>query len=161
VLGVSVAVDRAYPQLGLASLLNPRGKALAAQDGADAAGCAGAVTNAPFGTVADYTNYPTPQALAAVPQVKDAYAKLDLIDGPVPGSPSYWYNEINDELAIIKPVDALYAADCARGAVIDYYRSSIGEHLTGAVTYALPALSYLSDRFAGLPAPNTCPRGRR
>jgi hypothetical protein len=159
IVAVSVAVDRAYPSLGLDSLLNARGNALAAQDGADAAGCAGAVTNAPFGTVADYTNYKTPQALEAVPQVKNAYAHLDLIDGPVPTAPSYWYNEINDELAIIKPVDELYAADCAQGAVIDYHRDPIGEHLTGAVTYVLSSYAYLADRFAGKPAPDTCPPG--
>ena len=156
-IGVSVAVDRAYPQLDLASILNARGKALAAQDGADGAGCAGAVTNAPFGTVADYTTVSTPQALAALPQVKAAFSKLDLITGPVPAAPSYWFNEIDDELAIIKPVDELYTADCAAGAVIDYYRSPIGEHLVGVGAYALPSLNYLSDRFAGLPAPNTCP----
>jgi hypothetical protein len=159
IVGVSVAVDRAYPSLGLGSLLNARGKALAAQDGADAAGCAGAVTNAPFGTVGDFTAYKTPQALEALPQVKDAYAHLDLIDGPVPKAPSYWYNEIGDELAIIKPVDELYAADCGHGAVIDYHRDPIGEHLTGSVTYVLPSYAYLSDRFAGKPAPDTCPPG--
>ncbi len=155
-IGVSVAVDRAYPQLGLDALLNSSGRALAAQDGRDANGCAGSVTNAPFGTVGQYTNYPTPQALEAVPRVKAVYAKLDMIGGPVPEAPSYIYNEIHDELAIIPPVDQMVAADCARGAVIDYFRDPAGEHLTGAGQYVLPALNFLSDRFAGKPAPNTC-----
>jgi hypothetical protein len=159
IIGVSVAVNRAYPSLGLDSLLNARGKALAVQDGADAAGCAGAVTNAPFGTVAAFTNYATPAALEALPQVTQAFGRLDLIRGPAPRAPSYWYNEIDDELAIIKPVDELFAADCAQGAVIDYHRDPIGEHLTGAVTYVVPALAYLADRFAGKPAPNSCPPG--
>jgi hypothetical protein len=156
-IGVSVAVDRAYPELDLDALLNSSGRALAAQDGRDANGCAGSVTNAPFGTVGQYTNYPTPQALEAVPRVKEVYAKLDMIGGPVPEAPAYVYNEIHDELAIIPPVDQMVASDCARGAVIDYFRDPAGEHLTGAGQYVLPALSFLSDRFAGKPAPNTCP----
>jgi hypothetical protein len=159
IVGVSVAVDRAYPSLRLNSLLNTSGRALAAQDGADAAGCAGAVTNAPFGSVATYTNYATPAALEALPQVKDAFAHLDLIGAPAPTAPSYWWNEIHDELAIIKPVDELYAADCAQGAVIDYHRDPIGEHLTGAVAYVPSSIAYIAGRFAGKPAPNTCPPG--
>jgi hypothetical protein len=159
IVGVSVAVDRAYPSLDLNALLNARGRALAAQDGTDAAGCAGSVVNAPFGSVAAYTGYKTPAELEALPQVRAAFAHLDLIGGPVPKAPSYWYNEIHDELAIIRPVDELYAADCAAGAVIDYHRDGLGEHLTGAGSYVLPAFAYLTQRFAGKPAPNTCPRG--
>ncbi len=157
IIGVSVAVNRAYPELDLDALLNASGRAVAAQDGSDANGCAGSVTNAPFGTVADYTNYPTPQALEAVPRVKQVYAKLDMIGGPLPEAPSYIYNAIHDELAIIEPVDQMVASDCARGAVIDYYRDPAGEHLTGAGQYVMPALNYLADRFSGQPMPNTCP----
>jgi len=156
IVGVSVAVERAYPSLGLSSILNVRGAALAAADGADKYGCAGAVTNAPFATVGSLTHYATPAALEALPQVRSAFAKLDLIGGPLPEAPSYWYNAIADELAIIHPVDELYASDCARGAVIDYYRSPFGEHLAGAGLYVLPALNYLAARFAGKPAPDAC-----
>ncbi len=159
IIGVSVAVNRAYPQLRLNSLLDAKGRALAAQDGNDASGCAGSVTNAPFGKVSDYTHYATPQAIAAVPRVRTAFAKLNLITGPVPRAPSYWYNAIHDELAIIGPVDELFAADCARGATIDYYRDPAVEHNVGAGAYVLPAFNYLKDRFAGKPAPNPCPRG--
>jgi hypothetical protein len=133
-------------------------RALAAADGSDANGCAGGVTNAPLGTVADFTNYPTPQALQAVPRVRKVFARLDLIKEPAPKAPSYFYNEILDEIAIIKPVDELFATDCAHGAVIDYYRDPLGEHLTGAATYVVPALNYLADRFDGKPAPNSCAR---
>ena len=130
--------------------------ALAATDGADADGCAGSVVNAPFATVGQYSNYPTPQAIEAVPRVKAVFAKLDLIGGPLPEAPSYIWNAIDDELAIIGPVDQLVAADCARGAIIDYYRDPIGEHLIGAGLYAIPAINYLVARFAGDPPPNTC-----
>ncbi|HEY1522706.1 MAG TPA: lipase family protein [Solirubrobacteraceae bacterium] len=157
IIGVSVAINRAYPQLRLNALLNAQGRALAAKDGSDASGCAGSVTNAPGGTVGDYSHYSTPQALEAVPRVRRVFKKLDLIGRPVPEAPSYLYQEIHDELAIIKPVDQLVAADCQRGAKIDYHRNPAGEHLTGAGAYVVPAFQYLAARFAGKPALDTCP----
>lgn len=157
IIGVSVAINRAYPQLRLNEILNAKGRALAAKDGADASGCAGSVTNAPGGTIADYSHYKTPQALETVPRMRRVFKKLDLIGGPLPEAPSYLYQEIHDELAIIKPVDQLVASDCARGAKIDYHRNPAGEHLTGAGAYVVPAVQYLAARFAGKPALDTCP----
>jgi hypothetical protein len=158
IIAASVGVNRAYPWLRLNTLLNGRGRALAAADGSDANGCAGGVTNAPLDTVAEFSNYRTPQALQAAPRVRKVFARLDLTTRPAPQAPSFFYNEVLDEIAIIKPVDELFAADCAHGAVIDYYRDPLGEHLTGAATYVMPALNYLADRFDGKPAPNSCPR---
>ncbi|HUZ29230.1 MAG TPA: lipase family protein, partial [Solirubrobacteraceae bacterium] len=130
IIGVSVAINRAYPDLGLDALLNAGGRQLAARDGSDADGCAGSVTNAPFGTVGEYTNYATAQELAALPQVRRVFARLDLIGGPLPAAPAFIYNEANDELAITPPVDKMVASYCARGATIDYDRNPAGEHLT-------------------------------
>ncbi len=86
------------------------------------------------------------------------FHRLDLIGGPLPEAPSYLYQEIHDELAIIQPVDQLVASDCARGADIDYHRNPAGEHLTGAGAYVVPAFQYLAARFAGKPALDTCPQ---
>jgi hypothetical protein len=161
IVAVSVGIDRAYPQLDLEGLLNARGRQLAAQDAVDGSGCAGGVTNAPFDTVGELSNYPTPQALAAVPRVREVFAKLDLIGRAVPEAPSFIYNEINDEIAIIGPVEQMVAADCARGAIIDFDRDPVGEHLTGAGAYVTPSLLYLEQRFAGDPPTDTCPAGDR
>ena len=57
-IGVLVAIDRAYPQLDLTSLLNANGQALAAQDGQDADGCAGAATNEPGGNASRVHDLP-------------------------------------------------------------------------------------------------------
>ena len=81
---------------------------------------------------------------------------MNLIKGPRFSAPTFLYHEINDEILIIKPVDELVAAQCRRGATIQYVRSPIGEHLTGAGAYMGPAMQYLADRFAGRDAPNTC-----
>ncbi len=67
-IGVLIAIDRAYPQLNLDHLLNASGRALAALDGQDAFGCAGAATNEPGGNATEFTIYPSSQALAAAPR---------------------------------------------------------------------------------------------
>jgi hypothetical protein len=161
IVAVSVGIDRAYPQLDLNALLNAKGRALAAQDGDDGSGCAGGVTNAPFETVAELSNYPTPQALEAVPQVREVFGKLDLIGGSVPEAPSFIYNEINDEIAIVGPVEQMVSSDCARGAIVDFDGDPVGEHLTGAGAYVAPSLLYLEQRFAGDAPTDTCPAGDR
>jgi Secretory lipase len=156
-IGVSVAINRAYPHYHLDSLLNPQGQALAQQDGQDASGCAGAASNEPGGTAAEYTNYPSSQALAALPQVTSVLNELNLNNAPVPAAPSFFYNAINDELAHIQPVDQLVAKYCLAGAKIDYYRDPVAsEHVAGLAVYFPLALQYLQDRFAGDPVPDTC-----
>jgi hypothetical protein len=157
-IGVLVAIDRAYPQLRLASLLNANGRALASKDGQDGDGCAGAATNAPLGNAAQYTTFPDSQALAHAPRVSSVLAKLNLTTAaPIPTAPSFLYNAIGDELAHIQPVDRLVAHYCAHGATIDYDRDPIGgTHVGGLAVYWPLALHYLQDRFAGNPAPDTC-----
>ena len=146
------------PDGGLRSVLNARGRALSDRDGRDEDGCAGSVVNAPFGRISQYTNYPDAHALLAVPEVKQTLDELNLITGPAPSNaPAFLFNEIHDELTIIKPVDELVAANCADGATIEYRRDPVGEHATGVLSYVAPALAYLGDRFAGRTAPNTCP----
>jgi hypothetical protein len=156
-IGVSVAIDRAYPEFDLSSLLNAKGQTLAEQDGQDASGCAGAASNEPGGTAAEYTNYPSSQAIAALPRVSGVLNNLNLNNAPIPAAPSYFYNAINDELAHIQPVDQLVDSYCAHGAKMDYYRDpAASEHVVGLAAYFPAALQYLQDRFAGDPVPDTC-----
>ena len=145
-IGVLVAINRAYPQLDLASILN-------------ASGCAGAATNEPGSNASQFTIYPSSQALAATPQVKSVLNNLYMeTAAPVPTAPSFFYNAINDELAHIAPVDKLVSYDCAHGATIDYYRDPVAsEHVAGLIAYWPKALQYLQNRFAGQPPPDTCP----
>jgi len=72
-----IGIDRAYPQLAPFSLLNAAGIAIARKDAVDGYGCAGGVAAQAFGTAAKYTDYPSSQALAAVPRVKPILAKLN------------------------------------------------------------------------------------
>jgi hypothetical protein len=157
IIAASVGVDRAYPELDLDSLLNARGRALAAREARDADGCAGSLFNAPFGRISQFSHFRNAAELLAVPRVHRIAAKLNLIEGPTPSAPSYFFNEINDEIVSIKPVDQLVAANCADGASIEYERGQVGGHIVGEARYAGPAMLFLRERFAGRPAPDTCP----
>jgi hypothetical protein len=156
VMGVAVGIDRAYRELRLDSILNDKGRALADRDGRDADGCAGSVTNAPFGTVAKYSNYPNPEALLAVPRLQRVFARLNLIRRPAPTAPSLIFNSAQDELTVIEPVNQLVAAWCAQGASIEY-QTPPGDHATGSALFGRQAVPFLEARFAGKPVPNTCP----
>ncbi len=160
-IGVLVAINRAYPQLDLSSLLNANGQTLAAQDGQDADGCAGAATNEPARNASEFTIFPTSGDLAAAPRVKNALDKLFMeTAAPVPTAPSFFYNATGDELAHIQPVDQLVSYYCSRGATIEYDRDPVGgSHVGGLTVYWPLALQYLENRFAGQPAPNTCRAG--
>ena len=160
VIAAAIGIDRAYPQFDLGSLLNAQGKALEQKVATDSGGCGSGITSAPFGTVAEYTNYATPQALLAVPRVKSTIAKLDLITRPAPvHNPMFYFQEIFDEFLPASQVDQLNAAYCKEGATVDYVRGVTGEHLLGVADYFPRAFVYLQGRFAGLPAPDTCPSG--
>lgn len=162
-IGDLVAIDRAYPAIGLPSLLNANGRSLAAADGQDADGCAGATSNAQGGSASEYTIFPTSQALAAYPRVKRVLDKLTMeTAAPVPTAPSFFYNAVSDELAHIQAVDKVVAYYCARGATIDYDRDPVAiGHVGGLTGYWPAALQYIENRFAGQPAPDTCPSSAR
>ncbi len=156
VIAVAVGVNRAYPELRLDDILNDKGRALAARDAVDADGCAGGVTNAPLGTVAEYSNYPDVAALVALPRVRRVFAHMNLIRRPPPTTPAFIFNSEQDELTSVKPVDQLVAAWCAKGATIEY-QTPPGDHVTGSGIFGRQAVPWIEDRFAGKPAPNTCP----
>jgi hypothetical protein len=155
VIGVAVGVDRAYPKLRLNEILNDKGRALAARDAVDADGCAGSVTNAPGGTVAEYSNYPSSEALLALPRLQRVFARTNLIRRPAPATPSFIFNSAQDELTSVAPVDQLVTAWCAQGATIEYSRPP-GDHVTGSALFGRQAVPYIEDRFAGKPPPSTC-----
>jgi hypothetical protein len=157
ILVVSIGIDRAYPDLELDSVLNDRGRALAAWLGQDAYGCTGGLAVAPFGRLSQYTRYRDAAELLAVPRVARVLGRLNLIKQPRFAAPSFLFDEIHDEILIIKPVDELVAAQCDAGAAVQYHRAPAGEHGSGVAEYLGPAMQYLADRFAGTSAPNTCP----
>lgn len=153
---VSMALDRAYPEMQLASLLNDRGRALAAAASKEAdgeEGCAGAVLSQPFAHMDDWTV--TPKAYR-LPHVAKVIARNQL-GAATPTAPAFYYNGVGDELISIRALDKLVARYCAHGATIRYLRDPLGiEHIQALVNFAPLALAYIADRFAGRAVPNDC-----
>jgi hypothetical protein len=150
-MAAAIGIDRAYPQVGLYSLLNAQGQALAQQV---STGCGTADTAAPYGNINTYTTVPNALEL---PQVQQVIAENEL-GHAVPRAPTFYYNAVHDEVVWIKPLDALISYYCAHGARIDYYRDPDAmEHATmGSDTFAGMTEAYLLARFAGEKAPDTC-----
>jgi triacylglycerol lipase len=156
VIGVAVGVDRAYPELRLGDILNDKGDALAARDGVDADGCAGSVTNAPLGTIAEYSNYPNADALLALPRLQKVFAHLNLIRRAAPKAPALIFNSEQDELTAVGPVNQLVETWCAKGASIEY-QTPPGDHATGSGLFGRQAVPFIEAGYAGDETPNNCP----
>jgi hypothetical protein len=149
-MAVSIAINRAYPQLDLYSLLNANGQAFAKQV---STGCATSIFAAPYTNFNTWTTEPNAFAL---PRVQQIIAKNSL-GHATPTAPTFYYNVINDELVWIKPLDQLVAQYCAAGARIDYFRDPVAqEHIEGLSDFIPLAETYIADRFAGDPVPDTC-----
>lgn len=151
-LGVSIAIDRAFPSFGFQSLLNERGKALAKEF---ETGCASSVFGAPFTRFDDYTVEP---GAVARPDVA-AIIRRNALGHTTPIAPTFYYNAISDELIWIKPLDELVAQYCGAGAAVSYFRDPAGlEHIQAVANFVPMAEAYIIDRFAGRPVANTCPQ---
>ena len=152
-----VGLDRAYPQIDLPSLLNARGNAIAASDAKDASGCGdnGTLVQTAGGTAAQYTNYPTSSALAAVPRLKSVLQQMSLVQAPAPKAPTLIVGGRQDEIMFAPQVDELSNYYCAAGTTVDYLTVP-GDHIAAGQIYLPTALQYLGNRFAGQAAPNTC-----
>ena len=149
-IGAAVGLSRAYPEIDTATLLNARGKQ-AFEDVGKQCISQFSVTQA-FHRMSDYTTVPQ---LLDVPSVRKVIAE-NVMGTRKPGSPTYFYQGIFDELALTPPVDALVWKYCAEGVTIQYHRIPIGDHVTVAVQGAPGALAYVHDRLAGKPAPSSC-----
>jgi hypothetical protein len=157
-IGVFESFSRAFADFNLHKLLNPAGQAIAAQDGADAYGCGGATINLPGGNASEYTHFPSSGALAANPLVKRTVDRLSLRYAPDPKVPELLYNSVDDDIAFIKPVDALVKQYCAAGVTVDYDRDTQGgDHVNAIPRYWAATLQYLIGRFAGQRPPDNCP----
>ncbi|WP_326953379.1 lipase family protein [Amycolatopsis sp. NBC_01286] len=149
-IGAAVGLSRAYPEIDTATLLNTRGKQ-AFEDVGKQCIAQFSVAQA-FHRMSDYTTVPQ---LLDVPAVRNVIAQ-NVMGTRKPGSPTYFYQGIFDELALTPPVDALVRKYCAEGVTIQYNRIPIGGHVTVAVQGAPGALAYIHDRLAGKPAPSSC-----
>jgi len=149
-MGVSIAVNRAYPQLDLFSLLNAKGKAFAKQV---STGCATSIFASPYTNFNTWTTVPN---VFELPRVQRIIAE-NALGHATPTAPTFYYNAIKDELVWIKPLDQLVDYYCSHGARIDYFRDPAAqEHIEALGDFVPLAENYVSSRFAGSPVPDTC-----
>jgi hypothetical protein len=149
-MATSIAINRAYPELDLYSLLNAKGRAFAQQV---STGCASSVFAAPFAHYDEYTTVPDAFHLPRVERIINRNA----LGHATPAAPTFVYNGIHDELIWIKPLDALIAQYCRAGARIEYFRDPAGiEHIQGVANFTALAIPYLTGRFAGNAVPDNC-----
>jgi dienelactone hydrolase len=112
-------------------------------------------------TLASFTNDPANTTLAdilGVPAVDETVRAQSLGSRKIP-VPLYQFHGQADEIMPIDQGYDLKKAYCAKGTVVafDLYPS---EHIVTMTQSAAPVLSWMADRLAGKPAPNTCNTSR-
>ena len=146
--------NAAYPNLVPMSLLNQAGQALAVNMRATGN------TSYPSGQPQNIQGYTVCGCNPAdLPSQFPTLAEVARVVNPgqhVPRAPVFIYHDYNDELIPIGGVEKLVQYYCSGGATVDF-RVNIGdEHVSNAIVGAPEALAYLTARFKGLPAPDTC-----
>ncbi|NMH91761.1 lipase [Pseudonocardia bannensis] len=150
IVAATAGFDAAYPELALRDLLTPAGQALY-DDVRDDCVSEIVAKGLPF----------TAEGLSAVPdalagdEVRDRLAENDA-GSVAPAFPALVYHGGADELIPATQGRGLRADWCAHGATVQYTELPGAEHVGGAVLGGPAAVSWLADRFAGLPAPTSC-----
>lgn len=150
-LAAVVGIERAYPEMRLDDLFNEAGKAMKEQVGDQ---CIEEFAGAyPGARLDDFTKRPDVKDLPRIAKVIDA----NDLGHRTPQAPTYVYQSATDQLEPVAGADAIVANYCRRGVVVQYERAPAGEHIEYQSRGAIGAAAYISDRFAGKPAPDTCP----
>ncbi|MFI0445661.1 lipase family protein [Actinomadura sp. 6N118] len=139
-----------FPEMNIDPLLNEEGrKAIAQARGKCLTEILGAFA---FKKLSDYSTVPDP---LAAPSVR-AVLKLNTMGAAAPAAPIFNYHANTDEIVPVAQADKLVKDWCAKGAKVQTTRSWIGEHALEMVFKNGEVLTFLSDRYAGKPAKNTC-----
>ncbi|MEU5876378.1 lipase family protein [Spirillospora sp. NPDC047279] len=139
-----------FPEMDLDPLMNDEGrKALK-----DAKGkCLTELLTAfAFKKLSQYSTVPDP---LSVPRVQ-AVLKLNTMGAAAPATPIFNYHANTDEIVPVGQADKLVKDWCAKGATVQTTRSWIGEHALEMLLKNGEVMTFLTDRFAGKPAKNTC-----
>ena len=145
------AFERSYPSWNVAQWLSPYGKTVVAANGNDCLA----------GSLVQNTGI-QPSSLEAYPgslldnsQFNDLMTSMSpLGTSGVPQTPILFYQSAIDELAPVSEMEQLAGRYCSEGLPVQVVLSPAGEHIASVITDFPIALSYLSARFAGAPAPD-------
>jgi hypothetical protein len=151
VLAAVVGMGRAYPEMRLDEVFNDAGQAMKAKVGDQ---CIEQFAGEyPGARLDDFTRVPNAKDLPYVSRVIDA----DDLGHRTPEAPTYLYQSATDELEPVAGADAIVDNYCRRGVAVQYVRAPAGEHIEFQIQGAPAAADYIAARFAGEPAPSTCP----
>jgi hypothetical protein len=146
-----IGLSRSHPDLNLEQYLNAEGEQAVAASQNDC--LADAILRFPGETSASFVSSPD---FLDGPLLTNLLRQSSPLGRPgIPSAPVYDYHAIQDELAPIGPDRDLMARYCADGVTVQHVEAP-GEHLSEVVLGSPGALSFLADRFAGLPPTNTC-----
>ncbi len=150
--GVSalMGLDAAFPQLDLEQYLNAAGRDLFTTHAND---CLVSLLLPPF-TLSRYPSITTQDVLARA-DVQSAFA-VSKLGASAPRAPMLLYHGLLDEVIPYGVGKALRDRYCALGAKIEWHQYAFAEHVIGSVVTAPDALTWLSERIAGWPAPDSC-----
>jgi pimeloyl-ACP methyl ester carboxylesterase len=159
-----VGLERATPGVDLTPYLTPQGQALVAS-AADPNKCLvqELATFAGAGKVEQYTTTPS-TPITQLPPAKKLLGPNSLVDQPtlVPVMPVLNYHDNFDEIVPVGNDNAMAQQWCQSGAHVEIERFTTPLpavaliHVVGAIEGLVPALTYLADRFNGLPPRNDC-----
>jgi hypothetical protein len=149
----SIGLDAAYPELNLENYLNDTGRQLMTEaDDLCLVSVDGIATlfTTLFRSRNDYVH--TDPLAAPAWQARLAENKLG---SARPNAPVYQYHGLIDEMVPYPQAAELRRTWCNKGATVTWVPLP-GEHVLGMVEGLVPAMDWLSARFAGLPALGNC-----
>jgi hypothetical protein len=146
------ALDRAYPERHLQQYLNAAGQQAVAQSEHDC--LAEAAEKHPFASMQQWEAQPNALKLPAVTSFLNSISPRFMPGHPT--IPVFEYHDAADEFAPLAPALDTMNEWCARGSTVDMHVQPGGEHIAYESVGLPLAMAYLTDRFAGKPAPSTC-----
>lgn len=144
--------NRSYPEANLLQYFNDAGKAAIASSQHDC--LTDGVIRHPFARIEQWQARPNMIDDPGVTKVLNSPSPLHY-----PGTPRtsvLFYHSVLDELAPVEKMRLLAKRFCTLGVTVHAVESYVGNHAPYAATGAPTAMDYLTDRFAGKPAPNDC-----
>lgn len=150
-IATAVGFNAAYPELNLEELLNDPGRALVAdlrdECVAEIARKGANRRMAELSTIDDPLHHPPLLARLADNRAGET----------APTAPVRLYHAQFDQLIPIALARDLFADYCELGAAVQFQTIPAADHVGGATAGAAQTIAWLADRFAGRPAPSSCP----
>ena len=147
-VGAAFGVMREYPEL--LSVINAKGLAYAEQIKDQ---CLYQLVTHAFDSVKKYSDSPDPLREPAAQAVLN---ELKMGGDLAPTVPIYLWHSTLDQLIPYRVAPALRDDWCSQGTAVKLVTDRLSEHISGAFKYAAPALSWLSERYAGKPVAGAC-----